>query len=128
MNTDNPYAKLGGGALDQMLYKKNTTSIKSDEDEAKKQLQKQSVPIEKKMETEEVRMTLPLSPSQLSYLHQIERDIFSKRSKEYRAKERLTKNNVVRAWLKVLEEITIYVENVADEEDLYKRMKSAVKV
>ncbi len=76
---------------------------------------------------EELRMTVPLPSSSNELLTQLERTIFSKRSVRLRAKQRLTKNSVLRAWIKVLKDIAVNLDNVEDENDLYRRFKEAVE-
>ena len=79
-------------------------------------------------DNEEVRMTLPLPSFTFDTLQKMEKEIFKKRSKENRARVRVTKNSVARAWLKLLENIKIDMNNVADEEDLYNRMKKTILI
>ena len=134
MANDNPWAGISDmGAIDQKLYQ---TPKK---DEAKKEVpQKTEEPAvtavtnsdssEAIFDNEEIRMTLPLPSFTVDTLTKLEKDIFKKRSKENRARVRVTKNSVARAWLKLLEDVTIDISNVADEEDLFKRMKKSIKV
>lgn len=82
--------------------------------------------LKKQLKEEEFRVTLPLSNETMSFLDQLERKIFSSRSIKFRSQQRITKNSVVRAWLKLLKEIKVNFTNVEDEEDLYKRLKEAV--
>lgn len=83
--------------------------------------------LKKQSKEEEFRVTLPLSTDTMSFLDQLERKIFSSRSVQFRSQQRITKNSVVRAWLKLLRELKVNFTNVEDEEDLYKRLKEAIE-
>lgn len=122
MAKDNPWAGISDmGAIDQKLYQKHQ---KTDEPA----VATNNAPPEATFENEEMRMTLPLPSFTVDTLTKLEKDIFKKRSKENRARVRVTKNSVARAWLKLLENVTIDIINVADEEDLYIRMKKAINL
>jgi hypothetical protein len=79
-----------------------------------------------KSRVEEFRTTLPLPADTVFFLDQLERQIFTSRHVKYRSQQRLTKNSIVRAWLKLLEEIKANFNNVENEDDLYKRFREAV--
>jgi hypothetical protein len=124
MTKDNPWAGISDmGAIDQKLYQKHQKT-----DETAVTVATNNVPPEATFENEEMRMTLPLPSFTVDTLTKLEKDIFKKRSKENRARVRVTKNSVARAWLKLLENVTIDINNVADEEDLYIRMKKAINL
>ncbi len=136
MAKDNPWAGISDmGAIDQKLYqspKKEETKKndglpqKTAEDVVVQVTNSDSA--EAIIDNEEVRMTLPLPSFTVDTLTKLEKDIFKKRSKENRARVRVTKNSVARAWLKLLENLAIDINNVADEEDLYNRMKIMIKL
>lgn len=75
---------------------------------------------------QEIRVTLPLPNDLLSFLDQMERDIFLRRSPKFRSKQRLTKNSIARAWLSVLRQLTININNIQDETDLLRRLRNAI--
>ena len=136
MAKDNPWAGISDmGAIDQKLYQspkkeseeKNAKLSQKIAEESATQMT-DSGSSEAIIDNEEVRMTLPLPSFTVDTLTKLEKDIFKKRSKENRAKGRVTKNSVARAWLKLLENVTIDINNIADEEDLYNRMKVIIKV
>ncbi len=74
----------------------------------------------------EIRVTLPLPTDLLSFLDQMERDIFIRRSAKFRSKQRLTKNSVARAWLALLRQLQININNIENEADLEQRLKKAL--
>lgn len=74
----------------------------------------------------EIRMTLPLPTDTLAFLDQMERDIFVRRSTKSRSKQRLTKNSIARAWIALLKQFPININDVQDEDDLFNRLKKAV--
>ena len=134
MAKDNPWAGISNmGALDQKLYQPSKNEVKKEEnhhiteDKTITQGTSTNTP-EATYNNEEVRMTLPLPSFTLDTLQKMEKEIFKKRSKENRARVRVTKNSVARAWLKLLENVKIDMNNVADEEDLYNRMKQTVLI
>ena len=134
MTKDNPWAGISNmGALDQKLYQPSKNEVKKEENphitEDKTITQVTSTTIsEATYDNEEVRMTLPLPSFTLDTLQKMEKEIFKKRSKENRARVRVTKNSVARAWLKLLENVKIDMNNIADEEDLYNRMKKTILI
>ncbi len=134
MSKDSPWAGISNmGALDQKLYQPSKNEVKKEENphitEDKTIAQVTSTTIsEATYDNEEVRMTLPLPSFTFDTLQKMEKEIFKKRSKENRARVRVTKNSVARAWLKLLENIKIDMNNVADEEDLYNRMKKTILI
>lgn len=130
MTKDSPWAGISGmGALDQKLYQtpKNEEKPQIVEDKTITQVTSTNTP-EATYNDEEVRMTLPLPSLTLDTLQKMEKEIFKKRSKENRARVRVTKNSVARAWLKLLENVKIDINNVIDEEDLHNRMKQTIKL
>ncbi len=74
----------------------------------------------------EIRVTLPLPTELLSFLDQMERDIFVRRSAKFRSKQRLTKNSIARTWLALLRQMQININDVKDDADLLKRLSDAV--
>ena len=133
MAKDNPWAGISDmGAIDQKLYQtkkvEEKIEIPQKKDQAVVNAVNNSDSSEDNFDNEEVRMTLPLPSFTVDTLTKLEKDIFKKRSKENRARVRVTKNSVARAWLKLLEDVTVDISNVADEEDLFKRMKKSIKV
>jgi len=74
----------------------------------------------------EIRVTLPIPTDLLSFLDQMERDIFVRRSAKFRSKQRLTKNSVARAWLALLRQLQVNINNIEDEADLEQRLKKAL--
>lgn len=74
----------------------------------------------------EIRITLPLPTDLLSFLDQMERDIFIRRSAKFRSQQRLTKNSVARAWLALLRQLEININNIENEADLEQRLKKAL--
>ena len=134
MTKDSPWSGISNmGALDQKLYQPSKNDAEKEEkpriSEGKTITQVTSINTpEATYDNEEVRMTLPLPSFTLDTLQKMEKEIFKKRSKENRARVRVTKNSVARAWLKLLENVKIDMNNVADEEDLYNRMKKTIPI
>ena len=135
MHQGDPYAKLGGGALDQELFKSkqpphSPIETKQESPQEKKQIKKNNKiteDTEPVIIEQEIRMTLPLPASSLSYLDQIERTIFTKRDLKHRSKQRITKNNVVRCWISLLKEIEIDWTNIKDDADILNRLRKVIK-
>ncbi len=145
--TDNPFAQLG--ALDQKLFNQTpkltpqpTSQVEKEQESPIKSTQAGSV-LEKKIisktinnqasnklaqppKTKEIRITLPLPTNLLSFLDQMERDIFVRRSVKSRSKQRLTKNSITRAWLSLLQDLDVNINNIENEEDLSKRLKDSI--
>ena len=95
--------------------------------EVEKKDKKVTTKEEPSMEEQEIRMTLPLPESSLTFLDQIERTIFIKRDIKHRSKQRITKNNVARIWISLLKEIEIDWSNIKDDADLTTRLKKVLK-
>lgn len=74
----------------------------------------------------EIRITLPLPTDLLSFLDQMERDIFVRRSAKFRSRQRLTKNSIARAWLALLRELNININDIENESDLLERFKKSI--
>jgi hypothetical protein len=71
----------------------------------------------------EIRLTLPVNKDQFRFLEELELQIKTKREKAYR-KERITKNNIIRALIEYLQTNiqTIDLDNIRDDEDLKVRI------
>ncbi len=136
---DSPWAGIGG-AIDQKLYQqpeqteKNETPPSTSEVtqpeviKGTKKVTKTNIIENPIVVEQEIRMTLPLPESSISFLDQIERTIFTKRDIKYRSKNRITKNSVARGWLSLLKEIDIDWTNIKDEIDLTNRLRKALKI
>jgi hypothetical protein len=136
---DNPWAGIGNmGAIDQKLYqtpkKELAVSTPAENNPEEKPVTKRQIKAKKEAVEEkpaiieqEIRMTLPLPESSLTFLDQIERTIFTKREIKHRSKQRITKNNVARNWIGLLKEVEIDWNNIKDDADLTARLRKALK-
>ena len=59
-------------------------------------------------------------------LSRLTRQIMKNRTPGYK-RERITKNTIIRALIDALQELELDIQNVADESELAKRMKDAIK-
>ena len=143
MADNSPWAGIseinsGSNAIDQKLYQ----ATKPDTPPLSPRAEKQEAVLPKKAEKkakaatveampkvveQEIRMTLPLPASSLTFLDEIERTIFTKRDIKLRSKQRITKNNVVRDWISLLKEVEIDWTNIKDDIDLTARLRKALK-
>jgi hypothetical protein len=137
---DNPWAGINNinnhGALDQKLYQEQKPDestpplpeVKPDDTPVAKPQKKLGTSEKPVVVEQEIRMTLPLPESSISFLDQIERTIFIKRDIKYRSKQRITKNSVARSWLSLLKEVKINWVDIKDESDLTTRLRKVLKV
>jgi hypothetical protein len=126
-------------AIDQKLYQSTKLDTPPLSAIAEKQEPVRTRKVEKKVKTatvestpkvveQEIRMTLPLPASSLTFLDEIERTIFTKRDIKLRSKQRITKNNVVRDWISLLKEVEIDWTNIKDDTDLTARLRKVLKI
>ena len=102
----------------------NTASLQDSEEVSLSQAQKadRSIP---KFQTYEIKLTVRLKEDQLEFLSRLEREIMKNRSSDNR-KERITKNSVIRAMVDTFRNLDIDTGEIADEEELVKRLVGAV--
>jgi hypothetical protein len=137
---DSPWAGINDmnnhGALEQRLYQEQKpesasptpVEVKHDTAPTVKPLKKASVVETPAVVEQEIRMTLPLPESSISFLDQIERTIFIKRDIKYRSKQRITKNSVARSWISLLKEVDINWTEIKDEADLTSRLRKVLEI
>ena len=79
-----------------------------------------------KYQSYDVKLTIRISEQQLAYLSNLEREIMKSRSKENK-KERITKNSIIRAMIRVLSDFEFDHSEIPDEDFLFKRMSRSIK-
>jgi len=80
-----------------------------------------------KFKTYEVKLSILLRQDQLEHLTNLEWQIMRNRSSANK-KERITKNSIIRAYIDVLSSVEIDKSEIADEKELFRRLKSKVQV